>query len=166
LDYKRHLEEGMRRIIQLRTGFLALGTAEAFAGILPREYTTNCPVCRSKRKETAEHFILDCPAWKLQRKKISGLTDYVNDHQQRPFIGVNDELEGWERLVGFLGVGMSGEKSKSLKDQRKFLTELAQFLDICLHLRRKRIAHKYRKPPSGGGLCFSRSVNRGSGNVG
>lgn len=66
---------GVIQLIKLRTGTLGLSQRLVFSKQLPPEYIYKCVCCKLKTRETMEHLILFCSAFKEERKKFLKIKD-------------------------------------------------------------------------------------------
>ena len=140
-DIPRWLDIGLRRLIQLRTGFLPLGAKQAYYGMFTDDYKHKCPVCKATCKEDVQHYFFDCRAWRSFRKRVPGLQEWA--------IANGPQVDGWNRFSKYLdnkyGLIRNGLTDQtpvtSLRDaQVQFLKELCAFLGETQHLRYLKLA--------------------------
>ncbi|KAF5335307.1 hypothetical protein D9611_011657 [Ephemerocybe angulata] len=105
-------------LVQIRTGHIPLN---GYLFIRKKAETNVCQKCRSGKKETLEHFLYDCPAYRAQRT----IMDREHGRDKRNMPKIMGKLEHVRALIRFTNrtgrftLSRNGEETDEKKKERE-----------------------------------------------
>ena len=126
IEINDYSSSGLYHLTRLRTGTYRFSNNMVFCGQLSKEYFNKCIFCNKKGIEDIQHLIIECSAWKEDRRKYLGIGDIDLSHPQ-----ARTEIKSI--LTNVLG----GNHPASVKKPAEWISASGRFLSA---ISRKRAA--------------------------
>jgi hypothetical protein len=67
---RANMDRGLAGLLAARTGGVMTGKRAAEQGLISEDYKVKCPFCGIAKAESMEHLLVDCRAWKKERREL------------------------------------------------------------------------------------------------